>query len=62
MRKIIYTAGGTVVLATLLVLSGVAPGRSPLQAHQSGLDIGTIQSTVDVKTMPAGDLDPEIFR
>ena len=62
MRKIIYTAAGTVVLATLLVLSGGARGRSPLQAHQSGLDIGTIQSTVDVKTMPAGDLDPEIFR
>lgn len=62
MRKIIYTGAGAVVVATLLVLSGTAPGRSPLQAHQSGLDIGTIQSTVDVKTMPAGNLDPEIFR
>jgi hypothetical protein len=61
MRTIIYSAVGAIALTAMLVLTGTAPGRSPVPAPSAGLDVSAMQSTIDMKTLPDGNLPLDVY-
>ena len=64
MTKAMYVVLGSVMLFGTMLMTGAGPNiaRGASEAGQNAMDIRAIESTVDVKALPNGNLDPAVYQ
>jgi len=64
MAKMIYVVLGSVMLSGTLLMAGVASdsARGASQAGKDVMDIPALERSIDLKALPNGDLDPDVYR
>lgn len=64
MMKMTYVVLGAVMLSATMLMVGAASdkARSAPQPGQDGIDIRALERTVDLKALPQGDLNPEVYQ
>lgn len=64
MTKAMYVVLGSVMLFGTMLMTGAGPdsARGASEPGQNAMDIRAIESTVDVKALPNGNLDPAIYQ
>jgi hypothetical protein len=64
MTKLVYVALGVIVLAGAASMVSATPERAggAPTAAQEGMDIRSIERSMDVKTLPQNELDPTVFQ
>jgi hypothetical protein len=64
MTKVMYLILGSLVLSgTITMASAASDGvRDIATSTQGSLDIWALERAIDVKSLPAGDLDPAIYQ
>jgi hypothetical protein len=64
MTKATYVVLGSVMLFGTVLMIGAGPdsARGASEAGQNAMDIRAIESTIDLKALPNGNLDPAVYQ
>jgi hypothetical protein len=61
MTKLMFLVLGLLVLSGTIMMVGAAPGARGT-SEQATMDIRAVERAVDMKALPNGDLDPDVYR
>jgi hypothetical protein len=64
MTKVMYLVLGLLVLSGTMLMVTAAPdgARGNSRFEQASMDIRALERSIDLKSLPTGDLDPAIYQ
>ena len=64
MTKVMYLVLGLLVLSGTMLMVTAAPdgARGNSRSEQASMDIRALERSIDLKSLPTGDLDPAIYQ